>query len=227
MGRAFRLTETDHERVTAAVTEAERGTDGEVVTIVTARSDSYHDVILYWATMAVFLTLAVIAFWPALLLHILDTLEGGWVHEIGHTELLVLVLAILAIKFVVARLLFGWMPLRLFLTPPAVKAKRVRRRAVEFFRAATERRTRSRTGVLLFLSLAEHRAEIVADEAVHGRVAPEMWGDAMAALVDAVRDGRPGDGMAAAVARIGAILAEHFPKTGADVNELPDRLIEL
>ena len=49
----------------------------------------------------------------------------------------------------------------------------------------------------------------------------------MAALVDEVRDGRPATGMAAAVAQIGAILAEHFPQTDDDPNELPDRLIEL
>ena len=55
----------------------------------------------------------------------------------------------------------------------------------------------------------------------------ERWGDAMAALVDEVRVGRPAHGMAAAVAQIGAILSENFPKTETDRNELPDRLIEL
>ncbi len=49
----------------------------------------------------------------------------------------------------------------------------------------------------------------------------------MVALVAEVRQGRAGEGMAAAVAAIGAILAENFPKTEADTNELPDRLIEL
>ena len=49
----------------------------------------------------------------------------------------------------------------------------------------------------------------------------------MAAVLTAVRDDRPADGMADAVAQIGVVLAEHFPRTGAAVNELPDRLIEL
>ncbi|MBY0519734.1 MAG: hypothetical protein K2P79_04835, partial [Sphingomonas sp.] len=64
-------------------------------------------------------------------------------------------------------------------------------------------------------------------EAIHGKVPPERWGDAMIALVSEVRAGRPGPGMIAAVAAIGAIIAEHFPKTDGDTNELPDRLIEL
>ena len=48
-----------------------------------------------------------------------------------------------------------------------------------------------------------------------------------AALVLAVKDGRPGDGMAAAVTQIGSVLAEHFPRSDNDTNELPDRVIEL
>ena len=48
-----------------------------------------------------------------------------------------------------------------------------------------------------------------------------------AVLIDLVREGRPGDGMAAAIERIGHVLAEHFPRGADDINELPDRLIEL
>jgi putative membrane protein len=103
----------------------------------------------------------------------------------------------------------------------------VRRRAVELFRVSAERRTVGLTGILLYLSLREHRAEIVVDEAILAKAAPEVWGDAMDDLVSEVKAGRPGAGMAKAVERIGAVLAQHFPKTHTDVNELPDRLIEL
>ena len=95
------------------------------------------------------------------------------------------------------------------------------------FRAGTEQRTLSKTGVLLYLSLAERQAEIVADAAIHAKAPQEVWGEAMAALVAAMRDGRPGDGIAAAIDRIGAVLATHFPYSGSDPNEMPDRLIEL
>ena len=81
--------------------------------------------------------------------------------------------------------------------------------------------------MLLYLSLAEHRAEIVADQAIHSKVEPDVWGDAMASLVEQVKAGRPGQGMAAAVERIGAVLAEHLPPTHDNPNEIPDRLIEL
>ena len=84
-----------------------------------------------------------------------------------------------------------------------------------------------KTGVLIYLSMGEHMAEIVVDAAVAKAVEPEAWGAAMAALIDEVRAGRPGAGMAAAVKAVGAVLAQHFPKDHEDPNELPDRLIEL
>lgn len=227
MARAFKLTESDHDTVTEAVTAAENGTDGEIVTIVTAQSDRYHDVVLHWAILIMFLVLAILAVWPDILVDMVSMIEGGWAHHVSHSAMLTLLLVLLAGTFLLARLIIGWAPLRLALTPSATKARRVRRRAIALFRAAAEQRTQARTGVLLYLSLAEHRAEIVADEAIHGKVSQEVWAQAMVDLIDAVRDGRPGDGMAAAVTRIGNVLAEHFPKTGADVNELPDRLIEL
>ena len=222
----MRLSASDQARVTAAVTAAERDTDGEIVTIVASRSDSYHDVALHWALLAMFLVLALIATLPDEALALLDRFDG-WSHDYSRSTLLLILMMILAATFLAARAILCWMPLRMALTPRATKGRRVRRRAVAFFAVGTEKRTEERVGVLLYLSLVEHRAEIVADRAIHALVPPEGWGEAMAALVEAVRDGRPADGMAAAVARIGEVLAQHFPKTATDRNELPDRLIEL
>jgi putative membrane protein len=222
----MKLTEADHARVTAAVTAAEATTDGEIVTIVTGRSDAYHDVGLHWAVLAMLLALTAVAIAPDFYMGLLDRI-AGWQHDWTTRELLTILLVFVTLKFLGVRLILAWMPLRMAMTPRGTKARRVRRRAIELFKASAEKRTVSRTGVLLYLSLAEHQAEIVADEAIHAKVPPETWGAAMAALVDAVRAGRPGDGMAAAVTQIGAVLAEHFPRTGTDPNELPDRLIEL
>jgi putative membrane protein len=132
-----------------------------------------------------------------------------------------------AVIFLVVRYALSWAPLRLALTPRATRSRRVRRRAVQYFKVGAERRTAARVGILLYLSLDERMAEIVADEAIHKAVPAERWGEAMAALVDEVREGKPAEGMAAAVAQIGTILSENFPKTEEDRNELPDRLIEL
>jgi putative membrane protein len=223
----MRLDEADHAAVTAAVAAAERGTSGEIVTVVAPRSDSYSDIALLWSTAAAFLALAVIAAFPGFFVDLLDRLRGGWGHAPSVRILMTLLVLAVAAKFAVAWTLLSWMPLRIALTPGAVRSRRARARALDLFRVGAEKRTAGRTGVLLYLSLGEHRAEIVTDAAIHGKVRPEVWGEAMAALIDAVREGRPGAGLAAAVGRIGAVLAEHFPSVPGDTNELPDRLIEL
>jgi putative membrane protein len=95
------------------------------------------------------------------------------------------------------------------------------------FKASAERRTVGRTGILIYLSMAERRAEIVADEAITKVTSPDIWGEAMAALLVEVKQGRVGDGMVAAIGQVGTVLAEHFPRSATDTNEIPDKLIEL
>ena len=221
------LDEADHRLVTDAVTAAEQRSDGEIVTIVSDRSDAYHDVGLHYAVLAMLLVPIVWGLLPQSLVDWGIGLVMGWNHVLTRGELMTLLFVKLAGAFLVVRYALAWMPLRMALTPRATKARRVRRRAVQYFRVGAERRTVGRTGVLLYLSLAERRAEIVADEAIDAKVKPEVWGEAMAALVREVAAGRPGAGMAAAVKLIGDVLAEHFPKSGTDTNELPDRLVEL
>lgn len=221
------VSEADHQLVTAAVAEAEHHTSGEIVTIVTDLSDDYHDVALSWATMIAFLALSVVAVFPDFYLAMVDRALGGWEHEWSPSEYLALIFLFMGGKWLGTWLFMQWMPLRLFLTPKHIKMRRVRARAIDLFKVGTESKTAGRTGVLLYLSMREHRAEIVADEAIASKVAPEVWGDAMIALIDQVREGRPGEGMAEAVRQMGAVLAEHFPKGSENPNELPDRLIEI
>jgi putative membrane protein len=220
------FSEADRIRIGAAVTAAEANSDGEIVTVVSGQSDSYNDVVLHWAVLVLFLAVAVAAAIPGRLILLLDVVAGGW-DTWTPGELIAILLVVLAVKFLIARWIFGLRPIRLALTPHGTKARRVRRRGLLLFRLATENRTRAKTGVLLYLSLAEHRAEIIADAAINAKVTPETWGEAMAALIDAVKDGRPGDGMVASIGQIGQVLAEHFPRSPDDTNELPDRLILL
>lgn len=223
----LRFSEADHQRISDAVAEAERATDGEIVTIVARRSDAYHDAGLHWAIGVVFVALSAAAAFPARFRSFCSWLLQNWQHEVEDWKLLTVLLGLLIFKFLIVRYALAWMPLRMALTPKATKARRVRRRAITLFRAVAQGRTRGRTGVLIYLSLDEHRAEIVADAAINEQVGAEVWGEAMASLIDGVREGRAADGMSQAVQQVGAVLARHIPPTGDNPNELPDRLIEL
>lgn len=223
----FPLSAADRALVTEAVTAAEAGTDGEIVTIVTKQSDTYRDVALIVGALAMLLGAALATVDPRLLDLPVAGWGGGWGDEPSMVARLAVLMVAQAVVFGVVLLLLRNPASRIALTPKSVRAARVRGRAIRYFKVGAEKRTAARVGVLLYLSLDERLAEIVADAAIHAKVPPERWGDAMVALVDEVRAGRPAHGMAAAVGAIGVIIAEHFPKTDDDRNELPDRLIEL
>jgi len=222
----LKLSAEDHAKVSAAIAAAEAKSDGEIIAIAAEQSDAYHDVGLHYAVLVLFLVLAFFAAWPHQL-EVWWTRLMGWSSEPTLRQLLTLLLGLALLKFLAVLFIMKWRPLRFLFTPGATKTRRVRRRAVMLFKTGAERRTIGRTGILIYLSMAEHRAEIVGDEAITAVTTPETWGEAMGALIADVKDGRPGDGIVAAVGLIGAVLAEHFPKTQEDSNEIPDKLIEL
>ncbi|HEY1125041.1 MAG TPA: TPM domain-containing protein [Sphingobium sp.] len=228
MAKGFSMSEADHAIVQAAVHKAEASTDAEIVTIVARRSDAYHDAGLHWAILCAFLVAAFAAGFPAWYEATIIWILGSWEHEIGLQTLLVFLLGHMLLKFLAVRYLLAIPTLRMMFTPRSTKARRVRRRALDLFRIAAQGRTKRLTGVLIYLSLDEHRAEIVADKAIADKVSADVWGDAMAALIDEAKQGRIAEGMARAIEKAGLILAEHCPHhEGGNPNELPDRLIEL
>ena len=122
----MRLSDTDHDRVTAAVTQAETATTGEIVTIVARQSDAYHDVSMHWGVLAMLLTLALLAYHPVAADHIYALVDPWQAAPQG--ALYVVALVLVTLVFLAVRLVLAWTPARLALTPGATKARRVRRR---------------------------------------------------------------------------------------------------
>ena len=111
---------------------------------------------------------------------------------------------------------------RRVLTPPPLKRERVRARAREQFIGKNLQATRERTGVLIYVSMREHMAELMADEGIAGSVEPQVWDQAMAALTAGLRRGAPAEGFAAAIGLCADVLAERFPaRPGDNPDELP------
>lgn len=221
------LSTEDHERISAAVVQAELQSSGEIVTILADRSDGYTDVQLAWAAAASLLALCALVIAPDFYMDLYDRFFASWGHQWTPRAIVSLAAGVAALKFGAVFLVQLWQPVKFWLVPAPVKTARVHERAVRAFRIGAERRTTGRTGVLIYLSMREHRAEIVADQVIATKVDPEVWAEAMQAMLVHVREGRIADGMIAAVEKVGAILAPHFPRLDQDVNELPDRLIEV
>ena len=221
------LSERQHRLVSDAVAEAESATSGEIVTVLANRSDGYSDVVLVYAAGIAFTAMSVFAALPRPFLDLWDRLIGGWGHDWTTGELASMTIALGLVAFAATWLLLTFDPLRFALVPKPVKAARARDAAVRHFKVGAESRTHGRTGVLLYLSMREHRAEIVADETIAGQVPADVWGEAMADMLGEIREGRVAEGLAAGVRDVGIVLAERFPRDADDTNELPDRLIEV
>lgn len=211
--------------VTNAVAEAELHTSGEIVTVLADRSDGYTDIALAWSALAAFLALTFCVTFPDWILNTYAGFHGGWNTQWTPREIFSMAAGAAIFWFLVLWLIQLSDGVRFALVPGKVKTLRVHARAVAHFKVGAERRTHGRTGIMIYLSMKEHRAEIVADEPIAAKVPAEVWGEAMADMLVEIREGRIAEGIAAGVRDVGVVLSEHFPRSEDDENELPDRLI--
>jgi putative membrane protein len=222
------LTPQEHAEISQAIRTVEKSTNGEIYCVVAEEASDYRETPLAVGALAALILPSILLFAggsPASL--------AGWraVHVAAVEADLVsyagLLIAAQALIFALAALIASIPSVKRALTPVALKRDRVRRRALEQFLAKNMHRTQARTGVLIFVSFAEHMAEIIADEGVASHVEPTTWEAPMQALVQAMRQRAPKQGLLAAVEQCGAILAQHVPAEGANPNELPDAVAEL
>jgi uncharacterized membrane protein len=75
--------------------------------------------------------------------------------------------------------------------------------------------------------MADRDVEIVADRGIHGKCGPDAWEDVCRGMEQQFRAGRFEAGALAGVRAVGAHLARHFPASGVQANELPDRPVVL
>ncbi|GJE28716.1 TPM domain-containing protein [Methylobacterium organophilum] len=204
--RVSPLSAAECARVTAAIGRAERGTSGEIVVLVSARAGLYRS-----AGLALALLVALAVPWPLILATDLSAAEIA-LAQAGF------VLAVLALSSAER--------LRPFLVPRRIRRARAHEAARREFHAHGLTRTRARTGVLIYVSLAERYAEIVADAGVRARVPEETWRGAVAALLAQAARGDLAAGLVAAVERVGAVLAAELPGDTAG-DEIPNRVILL
>jgi putative membrane protein len=193
--------------VKSAIEAAESNTAGEIIVVVTPACGDYLRVPLVWAALA-----ALLVPLPLLLFSVFAAVE-----------IYLLQLAV----FVVVSFVLSIPAIRLAVTPRTLKRQHAHRTAVEQFLARELHTTRSRTGVLIFVALAERYSEVIADKGIAEKVEQRFWDELVAVMIADIRSARLGEGLAGAVKRCGEILARHVPPSAGDRNELPDHLIVL
>ena len=201
------MSQADLDAVHAALVAAEKRTVGEIVPVVLERSDRHPAAAWLAAVAFVLLGSALLASrlpWdePALLL--LSQIVLG------------------AIGYGLARALPDFQ--RLFIRESRATEMAEEQAFQEFYRQGLHR-TAAATGVLLFVSLLEHRVIVLADEGIDARVTPEDWSRTDAAILAGVAAGSLRDGLVQGIEAAGDLLAEHFPWEEGDRNEVPDRVV--
>ncbi len=207
------LTPEDHARIADAIRAAEARTSGEIYCVVARTSDGY------FVAAALFVTAGIMV--ASLIAALI--LDRGW-QQVPLAHFVAAQILAVATALVVLR---AFPALRLYFVPLRHRYRRAHDNALKQFLARNVHITAARTGVLIFVSLAERYAEIVADSGINARAPEESWNAIVAELVDNARENRLADGFVAAIGTVGHILAEHFPVSEHDINELGDHVIEI
>jgi putative membrane protein len=197
------LSQADHQAISAAIAKAEANTCGQIVCVLAHASSDYAYVPILWTSV-----LALLVPWPLIYFTL-------WSAQ----QIFLVQIAV----FLIAGFIAMWTPLRFLLVPRPVLRARAHQAALEQFVVRRIANTTDRCGVLIFVSLAERYARIVADEGIAQKVQTSEWQGAIDALTGHMRDGSIAAGFIAAIERCGSVLAAHAPPDGS-ANELPDRL---
>lgn len=225
------LTKADHERINAAITDAENRTAGEIFCVFSQEVSRYREVPLAWAAIAA-LALPPLVILSGLHRLALTSFFSSWTEDSAHAMEGLIVRALSAyglaqaVIFLVVALIVALPGVRRAMTPGFMRRHRVRAAARRHFAAAGAHLAHDHPHVLIFASLHDRRVELVAHEAIHRAVGDVVWNAAVAAVIDGMKAGRPGDGFVKAIELCGAALARHFPPDGAPRNQLPNDILE-
>ncbi len=207
------VTPADHKRIAAAIAKAEATTNGEIHAVMARRSDDYFLASGFVVSASLMIVSVLIALF----------LDRNW-HSISLSLYALLVFGAWLVCMAGLWLLPN---VRLYFVLNSMARKRAHQNAAVQFLARNMHSTEKRTGVLLFVSLAERYAEVIADEGIATCVDQSAWDGIVDVLVTNAHEGKVADGFVAAAQLSGALLATHFPKTDNDTNELDDHLVEL
>lgn len=193
------FTDDDRRRIADAVAAAEAKTSGEIVPYVVLRSAPYAAVPWRGGVLGMLIGLAVLVLARAL---VPDALP--WLASDGPALFVALGTGALG-----AGLAASVPPLTRRFAGADRMADAVHRRAMQAFVEEEVFATRARTGILLFVSLLEHRIEVLADAGIHQQVNDEAWDDVTAQMRRGIESGQLAQGLVDAIEACGALLDRH------------------
>lgn len=208
------FTPDDLARIEKAVKEAELQTGGEIVPYVVQASDAYEHAL--WRAGSLF---GAVAFLGFLLIYHLT--ELSWMPFVA-AELAVVTGA----GALGGVLLTMYVPtVKRFFAGNNAMDLRTKQRAADAFLAEEIFDTRDRTGILIFLSLMEHKVLVLGDSGINAKVQQTEWEEIVKNIVDGMRRGTPASALVEAIRQCGDLLQKHgVARRPDDTDELRDQL---
>ncbi len=201
------FTAAEQERIQSAVVAAEQKSSGEIVPMIVNSSGRYAEVEM--SGLAIGLVAGTLA---ALFVH--DPWSSAEMHMIWP----------LAGAFL-GYFLAGLAAVKQRFLPKARVAESAHLRSLAAFTANGLHHTKAHTGILIFVSLLEHRVIVLADRGINQKVSAGTWDEIVSTITAGIKSGQACDAFCKAIERCGNILAAHFPRQGDDKDELPNRLV--
>ncbi len=204
----IRLTQDQKKSIAQAIDLAEQETSGELVAVLAQSSDDYLYIPILWSAL---LALAL----PGILMLSGWSIDAARIYQyqVG--------------TFILLTMLFHWPPLKMSLIPPVVKKNRAALRARDEFLTLGLHNTSNRGAIMIFVSVAEHYVEILADKGVAEKVSETEWNELVNDFIFHIKRDDFTTGYIKTINHCGKIMAQHFPPgTGKD-NELTNQLIEV
>lgn len=201
------FTEEEKIRIEATVRGAEERTSGEIVPMVI---DASYDYPRTEIVSAGFFAIGIAALLTWLFGH-----DSQWIF------LLLFFLFYLPCKGVIR----ACPPLKRRLIPATEATAEVEEQAFISFVEQGLHHTRDATGILILISLLEHRVYVLADRGINSVVPPHTWDEIVHSITAGIHQGQTADALCAAIGRCGDLLAENFPRKADDTDELPNLII--
>jgi len=208
------LSEPDREKIIQTVKEVEQETAGEILPMVVSQSYTYP---MAEAIGGLVLSLPISL--------ILTYFIGGWLW-IGHQNMW-LFLGLQTFCFIVfhqvCKRILGLK--RLFISQREINAEVEEAATTSFFREGLYK-TRDATGILIFISVFEHKVWVLGDEGINKKVSEDQWDNIVHIITDGIKQNNQAEAICLAVNEVGHILKQHFPIKPDDRNELKNLIIE-
>jgi len=213
------LSEAEKKKIIESVKKVENITSGEIVPMVVSSSYTYPLAEIKGA--AFFSVPAAIAL---TYLAVQQSLLMGYFPYLYYS--MWMFLGIGMVLYVLSYLLLKYIPSmkRMFIADAEIDEEVEEAAVTSFFRNGLYL-TRDKTGVLIFISVFEHRVWVLADSGINEKVDKKVWDEIVQHIIRGIKEKRQGDAIGEAITRVGEILKEHFPVKPDDRDELDNLII--